>query len=129
MNEMERAGGLADTPGYRYAERIGAQLYVAGQVPLDRSGEILGVGDPVLQARACLDNLRLLLNVHSFGEPDIRQLTIYVVGDHANLVLAWKAVSEWFDGNVPPATLLGVNCLGYQNQLVEIDATVVAETT
>jgi enamine deaminase RidA (YjgF/YER057c/UK114 family) len=127
VNDKERAQGLADTPGYRYAERVGSQLFVAGQVPLDSEGCIVGVGDPAVQARTCLDNLRLLLMVHALGDLDIRQLTVYVSGEHASLVIAWEAVTEWFDGNVPPATLLGVNCLGYQNQLVEIDATVVAD--
>jgi hypothetical protein len=29
-------------------------------------------------------------------------------------------VTEFFDGNVPPATLLGVAGLGHEHQLVEI---------
>jgi enamine deaminase RidA (YjgF/YER057c/UK114 family) len=128
MNESEQAQGLAETPGYRYAERTGNQLFVAGQVPLDSLGDLVGVGDPAAQAQACLNNLRLLLKVHAFGESDIRHLTVYVVGDNGSLTVAWGAVVEWFDGNVPPATLLGVNCLGYRNQLVEIDATIVAQS-
>ncbi|MDH4146490.1 MAG: RidA family protein, partial [Acidimicrobiia bacterium] len=53
------------------------------------------------------------------------RLIVYVVGEHQNLLDAWSAVTEWFAGDVPPATLLGVNLLGYSDQLVEIDATVV----
>ena len=71
-----------------------------------------------------LDNLRLLLGVHGFDVADVRHLVIYVVGEHQNLLDAWSAVSSWFDNDVPPATLLGVNLLGYSDQLVEIDATV-----
>jgi enamine deaminase RidA (YjgF/YER057c/UK114 family) len=63
--------------------------------------------------------------VHGFAVTDIRQLTIYVVGEHQNLLDAWDACVSWFSGNVPPATLLGVNLLGYAQQLVEIDATIV----
>ena len=54
---------------------------------------------------------------------DIRQLTIC-----QNLTDPWQAVTEWFDNNVPPATLLGVALLGYYDQLVEIDATIVIES-
>jgi len=125
MNEDESAAGLAATPGYRYAEVVGDQLFVAGQVPHDSDGVLLGAGDPAAQASACLDNLRRVLQVHGFDHPDIRRLVVYVVGEQQNLSTAWSAVRGWFGGEVPPATLLGVNLLGYEHQLVEIDATIV----
>jgi enamine deaminase RidA (YjgF/YER057c/UK114 family) len=129
MNEKERAAGLAATPGYRYAEQVGDQLFVAGQVPLDRTGKLLGVGDPEAQTIACLNNLRTLIDVHGFTIADIRRLVIYVAGEHRDLLTAWSAVTKWFDNDVAPATLLGVACLGYAQQIVEIDATVVARRT
>ena len=124
MNDAELAAGLAPTPGYRYAEAVGGQLFVAGQVPQDAEGALVGDGDPGAQATSCLDNLRTLVEVHGFGVDDVRHLTIYVVGEHQNLLDAWSAVTAWFDGPVPPATLLGVNDLGHTGQLVEIDATI-----
>ncbi len=127
MNDDEQAAGLASTPGYRYADRIGDQLFVAGQVPHDKDGDLTGVGDAAAQATVCLDNLRTLLAVHDFDTTDIRQLVIYVVGEHANLTSAWAAVTAWFGDSVPPATLLGVNLLGYVDQLVEVDATVLKQ--
>ena len=126
MNENEVDAGLAPTPGYRYADRIGDQLFVAGQVPVDSAGDLLGSGDPAVQATACLDNLRTLVEVHAMSIADVRRLTIYVVGPHQHLLEAWGSVVEWFGGEVPPATLLGVNLLGYSGQLVEVDASVVA---
>lgn len=125
MNEREQAAGLAATSGYRYARRVGDQLFVAGQVPHDASAGLVGPGDPAAQAGQCLANLRTLLEVHGFDEGDIQKLVVYVVGDHSNLVKAWDAVAQWFEHRVPPATLLGVRRLGYVDQLVEIDATVV----
>ena len=125
MNDDEQAAGLAETPGYRYADVVGDQLFVAGQVPHDSAGALVGVGDPALQATTCLDNLARVIAVHDFDLADIRQLVVYVVGEHQNLLDAWDAVRSWFDGSVPPATLLGVNLLGYGEQLVEIDATIV----
>lgn len=125
MNEDELAAGLAPTAKYRYADRIGDQLFVAGQVPVDGQGEIVGPGDPALQAQICLGNLLTVLGVHGFEVGDIHKLTVYVVGEHQNLLDAWEATSAWFDDEVPPATLLGVSLLGYTNQLVEVDATIV----
>lgn len=125
MNEAEVDAGLAVTPGYRYAELAGGQLLVAGQVPQDSAGRIVGPDDPAAQAVACLENLRTLIGVHNHAIEDVRRLVIYVVGDRQNLTDAWSAVSSWFDGEVPPATLLGVNVLGHDGQLVEIDARII----
>ncbi len=118
---------MAATPGYRYADRLGNQLFAAGQVPHGPDGELIGPADPAAQATACLDNLRTLLGVHQFLLADVRQLVIYVVGEQENLTAAWSAVRDWFDGDVPPATLLGVNLLGHPGQLVEVDATVIEQ--
>jgi enamine deaminase RidA (YjgF/YER057c/UK114 family) len=124
VNADEERAGLAVTPGYRYANLVGDRLYVAGQVPRGSDGELVAPGDPAVQAAVCLDNLRILLGVHGFQLADVRQLAVYVVGAHENLTVAWSAVTDWFDAAVPPATLLGVNALGYRDQVVEIDATV-----
>lgn len=127
MNEAELEAGLSATPGYRYADHVGDRLFVAGQVPLDRAGALVGTDDPAAQARTCLDNLATLLGVHGFVADDVRHLTVYVVGAQEALTDAWGAVREWFGGEVPPATLLGVNLLGHPGQLVEIDATIVTD--
>ena len=125
MNETELSAGLAATPQYRYADRLGDRLFVAGQVPLDSHGQLVGPEDPSTQALQCLRNLERLLAVHAFQVTDIRQLVVYVVGDQASLAAAWSAVAGWFGGQVPPATLLGVSGLGYVGQLVEIDTTII----
>lgn len=129
MNDLEIAAGLAPTPGYRYADAIGDRLFVAGQVPHDADGSLVGAADPARQAAACLDNLRTVLGVHGFTLADVHRLTIYVVGEQEHLTEAWRGVVAWFGAEVPPATLLGVNLLGHVGQLVEVDAVVVGRTT
>lgn len=127
VNAAELAAGLVPTPSYRYADTVGNRLLLAGQVPIDEQGNLIGVDDPKRQAGVCLDNLRTLVEVHGFALADVHQLTIYVVGEHQRLLDAWEGITEWFANDVPPATLLGVNLLGYGDQLVEIDATVERE--
>lgn len=122
MNEREIAAGLASTPSYRYADRVGDHLHLAGQVPLDAAGLLVGAGDAQAQVRQCAKNLFTVVEAHGFGREDIHQLKVYVVGEQHVLHDAWVAVVECFDGNVPPATLLGVNLLGYAGQLIELDA-------
>jgi len=127
MNEEEVEAGLSETPGYRYAKRVGAQLHIAGQVPMNSEGELVGT-DPHSQVKACLANLERLLRCHEFVENDIQRLTLYVVGTQATLSEAWRAVREHFFDKVPPATLIGVAALGYKGQIVEIDAIIVRES-
>jgi len=127
MNEAEVKAGLAQTPGYRYASVMGDQIHVAGQVPQDSSGQICDINDPFAQAARCLGNLELLLACHDFAMDDIQHLTVYVAGAREDLSTAWKAVLRYFSDDVPPATLLGVSLLGYEDQLVEMDAIIVRE--
>ena len=124
MNDGESYPGLAATPGYRYADEVGDRLFVAGQVPHDADAGLVGIGDAKAQARQCLHNLFTLISARGFTPDDIHHLTVYVVGERQNLLDAWNGVSQWFDGNVPPATLLSVAGLGYEHQLVEVDATI-----
>jgi len=44
------------------------------------------------------------------------------VADRADLVSAWEVISAAFGDHDPPSTLLGVSVLGYNNQLVEVEA-------
>jgi enamine deaminase RidA (YjgF/YER057c/UK114 family) len=125
MNELEHSAGLAPTPGYRYADVVGDQLFVAGQVPLDETGTLIAPNDVGAQTTACLDNLRRVLEPHDFVEHDVRHLTIHVVGNQQSLSTARHQVRSWFADDVPPATLLGASLLGYVGQVVEVDAVVV----
>ncbi len=122
MNENELAAGLAPTPNYRYADRVGDRLFLAGQVPLDSQGTLHGPDDIAAQTTQCLNNLQSVVNANGFSMTDVHHLTIHVVGERSALSEAWAAVTTFFNGNVPPATLLGTTVLGYTDQLVEIDA-------
>ena len=126
LNAREVEAGLPPTANYRYAERVAAELIVAGQVPQDAQGRLVGVGDAGIQVRQCLDNLERLVRTHELGIDAVRHLTIHVVGDQPRLASTWETVTAWFGGEVPPATLLGAASLGYADQLVEVDARIIA---
>lgn len=125
MNDSETKSGLAPTPGYRYAKVTGDQLHVAGQVPRDSAGNIVGIDDPYAQVLQCLTNLKILMSCYDFSAGDVQHLTIYVVGSRNDLAAAWEAVLEEFSTDVPPASLIGVSALGHDKQMVEIDATII----
>lgn len=119
-------------PPPRYAHvsvvEAGARLaFLAGSVPLDAEGKLVGEGDAVRQAGQVLVNLReQLLAVGSDLEHVVATDVYVVAGDTAVLSAVWDVV-EASGLAVGPhsSTLIGVACLGYPGQLVEVTATAV----
>lgn len=129
MIERTNAPGLARTPGYSHAATAltGRLVLTAGAVPLDADGDLVGLGDRVAQTRQVLDNLGLALEAAGADWDGVLKTTVYVVADgRADLADVWGVVQ---DSPVAPAasTLLGVSLLGYEGQLVEIEAVAVSK--
>jgi enamine deaminase RidA (YjgF/YER057c/UK114 family) len=120
--------GLAEPPGYTHLATVGEArlVFIAGQVPLDERGELVGRGDAITQARQCLRNLAACLAAAGAMPQDVVRTTVYVAAeDHALLGRVWQALLDSKLSAVvrTPATLLGVRHLGYDGQLVEIECT------
>lgn len=111
--------------GFAYSAMVspGPLLFTAGISPLDETGTIVKPGDVVGQTRRCLEILRVVLTEQGAGIADVIKLTIYVA-EHlqADLYVAWQEVVAEFGTPMPPAMMLGVTVLGYDDQLVEIEA-------
>ncbi|MER7130925.1 RidA family protein [Streptosporangium saharense] len=121
--------GLFPPPDYAHAVVVeaGQRLaFMAGAVPLDGDGGLVGAGDPVEQTRQVLANLRTALREAGSDLSHVLSSTVYVVADTPEtLGQVWQVVRESDLAEGPhTSTLLGVSCLGYTGQLVEI--TVVA---
>jgi enamine deaminase RidA (YjgF/YER057c/UK114 family) len=57
------------------------------------------------------------------GLEDVISTRVLVASSRqADLVTAWEVVRSAFGDHDPPSTLLGVTVLGYDDQLVEIEA-------
>ena len=121
--------GLSDPPGYaHFASVTGAKLvFLAGQVPLDERGELVGPGDHVAQTRQCLENLARTLRAVGATPKDAVRTTVYVVpSEQRHMGEVWGAILDSDLGDVArtAATLVGTARLGYEGQLVEIEVTV-----
>jgi enamine deaminase RidA (YjgF/YER057c/UK114 family) len=46
---------------YSNVVRVGKTVYLAGQVPVDKDGNVVGPGDPTRQAEQCWKNIELCL--------------------------------------------------------------------
>jgi enamine deaminase RidA (YjgF/YER057c/UK114 family) len=123
--ELIRSAGLFPGTGYAYAAiaRGSGLIFTAGGCPIDESGEVAAPGDIAAQARHALDNLRVALAECGATFSDVLKSTVYVAShERDDLVTAWREVAAAFGEHDAPSTLLGVAVLGYEGQLVEIEA-------
>jgi enamine deaminase RidA (YjgF/YER057c/UK114 family) len=106
---------------YEYSRTAEGLTFTAGACPLDTSGEVVAPGDLRAQARRAADNLVAALAEAGVGLDSILKTTIYVATDsREDLRQVWQVAAEILGS--APSTLLGVSCLGYPDQLVEIEA-------
>jgi len=118
-------GTLAALPGFTHAVRIGATLYVSGEVALDSTGRLVGVGDLRAQAAQAFANLATVLRIGGTTPADVAKLTIYVVNySPKDLETIRAAAPEFFPQRNPPAgTVIGVEALPQDGLLIAVDAT------
>lgn len=123
--QLIRASALADAP-YAYAATAptGSRLiFLAGACPLNDDGTTAAPGDYAAQAARCVETLKAALDVTGATLTDVISTRVLVASSaQADLVTAWDVIHAAFGAHDVPSTLLGVTVLGYDHQLVEIEA-------
>ena len=114
-------------PGAPYAYAAAAPgtgvIFTAGACPLDEQGHVISPGDIAGQMRQAVSNLQVTLQESGATLSDVVKTTVYVCSARReDLVAAWNVVAAAFGDHDAPSTLLGVAALGYEGQLVEIEA-------
>jgi enamine deaminase RidA (YjgF/YER057c/UK114 family) len=114
-------------PGAPYAYAAAApgtgMIFTAGACPLDEQGRVVAPGDIAGQMRQVVGNLLVTLGESGATLSDVLKTTVYVrSASREDLVTAWNVVAATFGDHDAPSTLLGVAALGYDGQLVEIEA-------
>ncbi|WP_029292018.1 RidA family protein [Cellulomonas sp. HZM] len=110
---------------YAYAAVAGPGelVFTAGACPLDADGSTVAVGDVAGQARQVMANLVIALEAAGARLTDVVKTTVYVASSRrSDLGTAWDVVHAAFGEHEVPSTLLGVTVLGYDDQLVEVEA-------
>ncbi|MGW2646050.1 RidA family protein [Streptomyces sp. NPDC001393] len=130
MIRRVNASGLLPPPAYAHASVVeaGTRLaFLAGAVPLDETGELVGPGDPLRQAEQVIANLGEQLHAVGSDLAHVLATDVYVVSSEPSVLSAvWEVVeASGLSAGPHSSTLLGVACLGYTGQLVEITATAV----
>lgn len=123
--QLIRSTDLAAAP-YAYAATApaGSRLvFLAGACPLEDDGSTTAPGDYAAQAARCIETLTAALHASGATLTDVISTRVLVASTRqADLVTAWDVIHAAFGTHDVPSTLLGVTVLGYDDQLVEIEA-------
>ena len=110
--------------GYSHAAKIGGGtvLFIAGQVPLEVKGQLVGSGDFRAQCQQVFENLRAAVEAAGGGFRDIVKLNVYVV-DVTKLAEYREVRDRYIDVNHPPtSTVVQVAALFRPEFLIEVEA-------
>lgn len=124
--ELIRASNLSDVAEYAYAAtapKDARLIFLAGACPLDDDGTTLSVGDYAGQAAVCVETMTRALAAAGASISDVISTRVLVATSRqADLGAVWTVVRDAFGDHDVPSTLLGVPVLGYDDQLVELEA-------
>src|SRR5687768_185701 len=128
MLEKFNPAGVHEPPGYSHVTitEAGRLAHLAGQCPLDVSGQVVGLDDVDAQTDQVIANCLAVLAAAGAKPSDVARSVIYVVSaDPTVLAGVWSRLmaSELAPAFSTASTLLGVAALGFSGQLVEIDLT------
>jgi enamine deaminase RidA (YjgF/YER057c/UK114 family) len=116
---------LPPSRGYTHVVEVPAgkrMVYISGQVPLDREGNLVGPGNFRRQAEQVFENLKGALTAGGATLPDVVKLTIYV-RDMSHLADLRVVRDRYVNMSAPPAsTLVEVSRLFREDVLLEVEA-------
>lgn len=110
-------------PTYAHATKAKANtyLFISGQVPWDREGNIVGKGDPEAQTRQVLENIKAIVEAAGGTMDNIVNIGLFLT-DVKHLEAVHKARAQYFKKDPPASTLVQVSQLISPDFLVEINA-------
>lgn len=107
--------------GYSRAVRVGNSIHVAGTTAVDNEGNVVGKGDPYLQARYVLQKIEVALQQAGAELANVVRTRMYVT-DISRWEEVGKAHGEFFSAIRPASTMVEVQGLIHPDLLVEIEA-------
>ena len=101
--------------------QIGELLFISGQVPLNREGDLIGEGDVREQTRQVFKNIEELLGLYGRTIDNLFKVTAYLTD--AALFKAYNdAREEVLKDHRPTSTTVVVSSLAMKGLVVEVDA-------
>jgi reactive intermediate/imine deaminase len=125
-HEILQLKSVHSTRGYSHCARAGNTLYIAGQVALDLSNQLVGRGDMEAQAHQVFSNLKNILEEAGGSVSNIVKMTTILT--HFGNIETYRAVrNAYFTEPFPPNTLLIIDSLANKDFLIEVEAIAVLD--
>ena len=107
-------------PGYAQGTKAGGMVFVAGQVGIDASGQIVGKGDIAAQTRQTLANVSAVVEAGGLSMNDVVSTTVYIkdYADYKQFAETWVAV---FGDHTPARATIKAD-LVHPDLLIEVQA-------
>jgi enamine deaminase RidA (YjgF/YER057c/UK114 family) len=103
------------------AVRAGGYVFVAGILPVDAAGRLVGDGDPVAQARFVFGELGRILAAAGCSPPDVTKVSVFLI-DVRDRPRINPVRQELFGAARPASTLVQVSGLAVPGAKIEVDA-------
>ena len=98
-------------------------IYISGQIGLDSNKNLVGEGTLSDQTTQAFENLSIALASVGATPADIVKTTIFVVNYKPDdLAVIGAAISQYFTGEKPACSVVGVQSLALEMLLIEVEA-------
>lgn len=112
---------------YSHAVRMGDLIFVAGEVPRDRNGDLVGKGDVRAQTEQVFENLKAVLEASGSGLDKVGKVTVLTTSlEYRPIIHEIRSRVFQEVGHLPASTLAVVTSLADPDWLVEIEAVAMA---
>lgn len=118
--EWSKAFGFSQAVEITRAERI---LICSGQTGIGEDGSPPATADMGEQVKRAFQNLGEVLEIAGFSPADVVKVNYYTTDVDDLIAVLGPLASEFFGGNLPASTLLGVARLAFPQLRIEIEAT------
>ncbi len=112
--------------GYSHAIKAGNTVYVAGQIALDREGNLVGGDNFEAQAEQAFKNLKAVLEAAGATMNDVVKTNVYLK-NREDMQAMRRMRRKYFGDHFPPSTAVTIAALGLPEWLIEVEAIAVVE--
>ena len=127
MNKKAITADGVSQPSGPYSQAVVSEsrrtLHIAGQVPVDGTGTLIGKGDIEAQTRKVFSNIQALCEAAGGSLDNVVFLNIYLTDMRFGPVVT-DVRNELLRAPYPAATMVQIGALADENWLIEIDAVV-----
>ena len=107
--------------GYSHVAKAGNLVSIAGQLSIDKDGNVVGEGDIQAQTKQALSNLEEAVKASGGTKEDIAAIRVYMT-NREDLEGMRQARAGFWEGTPPASTLLFISGLVRPEFLIEIEA-------